>query len=191
VLSPSGFDDATTDIPFGLEPLESTATGNAFGIELFAQKKFGASPFYGQLSTSLNRTRFTGINGTATRGAFDSPVTANGVLGWRPNSKWEIATRLRGATGLPFTPFVATGSLAGTLDFARYNAERVGTFLAADLRVDRRFIMRRTQFITFIDLQNFTNRENQQAPVWNPRTRMVDRNQSIGLFPSIGLNFEF
>jgi len=191
VLSPSGFDDATTDIPFGLEPLESTATGNAFGIELFAQKKFGASPFYGQLSTSFNRTRFTGIDGTATRGAFDSPVTANGVLGWRPNAKWEVATRVRGASGLPFTPFVVTGSLAGSLDFARYNAERVGTFVAADLRVDRRFVMRRTQFIAFIDLQNFTNQENQQAPVWNPRTRMADSNQSIGLLPSIGLNFEF
>ncbi|WP_373060280.1 carboxypeptidase regulatory-like domain-containing protein [Gemmatimonas sp.] len=191
VLSPSGFDDATTDIPFGLEPLESTATGDAYGVELFAQKKFGASPFYGQLSTSLNRTRFTGINGTATRGAFDSPVTANGVLGWRPNAKWEVATRLRGATGLPFTPFVNTGSVAGTLDFTRYNTERVGTFLAADLRIDRRFVMRRTQFIAFLDLQNFTNRQNQQAPVWNPRTRAVDSNQSIGLFPSIGLNFEF
>ena len=191
VLSPNGFDDATADIPFGLEPLESTATGNAFGIELFAQKKFGASPFYGQLSTSLNRTRFTGINGTATRGAFDSPVTANGVLGWRPNSKWEVATRLRGATGLPFTPFVNSGALAGSLDFTRYNAERVGTFVAADLRVDRRFIMRRTQFIAFIDLQNFTNRQNQQAPQWNPRTRKAENNASIGLLPSIGLNLEF
>ncbi len=107
------------------------------------------------LSTSLNRTRFTGINGTSTRSAFDSPETANGVLGWRPNSTWEVATRLRGATGLPFTPFVTTGSLAGTLDFTRYNAQRVGTFLAADGRVDRRVVMGRTQFIAFVDLQNF------------------------------------
>ncbi|MEP6781088.1 MAG: TonB-dependent receptor [Gemmatimonadaceae bacterium] len=191
VLSPSGFDDATTDIPFGLEPLESTGTGDAYGIELFAQKKFGASPFYGQLSTSLNHTRFTGINGIATRGAFDSPVTANGVLGWRPNSRWEVATRLRGASGLPFTPFVNSGALAGTLDFTRYNTERVQPFFAADLRVDRRFIMRRTQLIAFIDLQNFTNRQNQQAPRWNPRTRAVADDKRIGLLPSIGLNLEF
>lgn len=191
VLSPNGFDDATTDIPFGLEPLESTATGNAFGIELFAQKKFGASPFYGQLSTSLNRTRFTAINGTASRGAFDTPVIANGVLGWRPNAKWEVATRIRGATGLPYTPFVAAGALAGTLDFTRYNSERVATFFAADLRVDRRFVMRRTQFIAFIDLQNFTNRQNAEAPQWNPRTRSPNTNTGIGLLPSIGLNFEF
>lgn len=191
VLSPTGFDDATTDIPYGLEPLQSTATGDAYGIELFAQKKFGASPFYGQLSTSFNRTRFTGINGTTTRGAFDTPVTANGVLGWRPNSRWEVATRLRGATGLPFTPFVPSGALEGTLDFTRYNAERAQMFFAADLRIDRRFVMRRTQVIAFLDLQNFTNRQNQQAPQWNPRTRTADRNTGVGLLPSIGLNLEF
>ncbi|HYW30926.1 MAG TPA: TonB-dependent receptor [Gemmatimonas sp.] len=192
VLSPSGFDDATTDIPFGLEPLQSTATGDAYGVELFAQKKLGASPFYGQLSTSLNRTRFTGIDGTRTRGAFDTPVIANGVLGWRPNAQWELATRLRGATGLPFTPFVSTGELAGTLDFTQYNAERVGTFFAADLRVDRRFVMGRTQLIAFLDLQNVTNRQNQQTPQWNPRTRAPNiDNAGAGLLPSIGLNFEF
>ncbi|MFO0271460.1 MAG: TonB-dependent receptor, partial [Gemmatimonadota bacterium] len=54
VLSPSGFDDATTDIPFGLEPLESTGTGEAYGAEVFVQKKLGRSPLYGQLSASYN-----------------------------------------------------------------------------------------------------------------------------------------
>lgn len=191
VLSPSGFDDATTDIPFGLEPLASSGTGTAYGAELFLQKKLGASPFYGQLSASLNRTRFTGLDGTATRGAFDTPVLANGVLGWRPNAKWEVATRLRGSSGLPFTPFVAQGSLAGTLDFAQYNALRVPFFFAADVRVDRRFLVGNRQFIAFLDLQNVTNRVNTTAPQWNPRLRRAEPNESIGLLPSIGLNFEF
>ena len=111
--------------------------------------------------------------------------TANGVLGWRPNARWEVATRLRGATGLPFTPFVEMGALAGTLDFARYNAERIPSFFAADVRVDRRFVMGRTQVIAFLDLQNVTNRLNPQAPQWNPRTRTVSPNSGIGLLPSI------
>jgi len=191
VLSPSGFDDVTTDIPYGLEPLQSTATGQAFGAEAFVQKKFGASPFYGQLSTSLNRTRFTSLDGSTIRGAFDSPVTANAVLGWRPNSKWELATRVRGASGLPYTPFVNSGPLAGTLNFANYNSERLAAFFAADVRVDRRFIMGRTQFIAFIDLQNISNRKNAQTPQWNPRTQMPNADSGIGLFPSIGLNWEF
>jgi hypothetical protein len=191
VLSPSGFDDATTDIPFGLEPLTSSATGEAYGAEVFLQKKLGRTPLYGQLSASYNRTRFTGLNGTTTRGAFDTPVLANGVLGWRPNARWELATRVRGATGLPVTPFLTTGPLAGTLDFTRYNRDRIGTFFAADVRVDRRFVFGKTQLIAFIDLQNVTNRANQTTPQWNPRTRQVEQATGIGLLPTIGLNWEF
>lgn len=191
VLSPSGFDDATSDIPFGLEPLESTGTGTAYGAEVFLQKKLGTSPFYGQLSASVNRTRFAGLSGREIRGAFDTPLLANGVLGWRPNAKWEIATRLRAASGLPYTPFVEQGSLAGTLDFTRYNALRVPTFFAADVRVDRRFLIGNRQFIAFLDLQNVTNRANTTAPQWNPRLRRAELNESVGLLPSIGLNFEF
>ncbi len=191
VLSPSGFDDVTTDIPFGLEPLQSTGTGSAFGAEVFVQKKLAQSPFYGQLSASFNRTSFTGLDGTSTRGAFDTPVLANGVLGWRPNARWEVAARVRGASGLPFTPFVSAGSLAGTLDFARFNQERATTFFAADVRVDRRFVLGRRQLIAFLDLQNITNRQNTGAPQWNPRTRVAEPNSGIGLLPTIGLNWEF
>ncbi|WP_411282031.1 hypothetical protein [Gemmatimonas sp.] len=165
--------------------MESTATGDAHGIGLFAQKKFGASPFYGQISASLNRTRFTGTDGTARTGAFDSPVTTNAVVGWRPKSRWEVATRLRGASGLPYTPLVNSGALAGTLDFMHYNSRRVETFIATHLRVDRRFIMGRRQLIAFLDLQNFTNRQNQQAPQWDPRMRTVKDNTNIGLLPRL------
>lgn len=191
VLSPSGFDDVTTDIPFGLEPLASTGTGEAHGAELFVQKKLGRSAWYGQVGASVNRTRFRGFDGTRATGAFDTPLIANGVLGWRPNARWELATRVRSATGLPFTPFLADGALAGTLDFTRYNRVRLPAFFAADLRVDRRFTIGRTQLIAFIDLQNVTNRENRGAPQWNPRTREAELNASIGLLPTIGLNWEF
>ncbi|MCU0617944.1 MAG: TonB-dependent receptor, partial [Gemmatimonadaceae bacterium] len=106
VLSPSGFDDATTDIPFGLEPLGSSGRGVAYGAEFFAQQKLSRTPLYGQLALSLNRTRFEGIDGTEAPGAFDTPLLANGLVGWRPNARWEVALRVRGASGLPRTPFV-------------------------------------------------------------------------------------
>ncbi len=191
VLSPSGFDDATADIPFGLEPLTSNGTGESYGAEVFLQKKLGITPFYGQLSASVNRTRFTGLDGTSRRGAFDTPVIANAVLGWRPSARWEFATRIRGASGLPLTPFVLTGDQAGTLDFTRYNQERLSAFFSADIRVDRRFLLRGNQFIAFLDLQNVTARANQSAPQWNPRLRAAEQGDGVGLLPTIGLNWEF
>lgn len=191
VLSPSGFDDATTDIPFGLEPLSSSGRGESYGAELFVQKKLGVTPFYGQASASVNRTRFTGLDGTDAPGAFDTPVIANGVLGWRPNARWEVAMRVRGASGLPNTPFVTEGATAGSLDFTRYNTERLTAFFAVDLRVDRRFVFGRQQLIAFLDVQNVSGRDNGGAPQWNPRLRQVERNESVGRLPTIGLNWEF
>jgi hypothetical protein len=191
VLSPSGFDDATTDIPFGLEPLTSRGTGQVFGAEAFVQKKFGATPWYGQASVSWNRTSFTGLDGIDRPGAFDTPVLANIVLGWRPNAKWEVATRMRAASGLRYTPFRESGTLAGTLDFTQYLSDRLPTFFAADLRIDRRFIIGNRQLIAFLDLQNVSNRNNVGAPQWNPRLRVAEFNEGAGLLPSIGLNFEF
>src|SRR5690606_28110393 len=119
--------------------------------------------------------RFTGLDGSRARGAFDTPVLANVLIGWRPSAKWEVATRLRGASGLPSTPFVTSGASAGTLDFTQYNAERGDAYFAADLRVDRRFTLGRTQLIAFFDMQNVTGRANGRRAQWDSRLQRVER----------------
>jgi hypothetical protein len=160
-------------------------------VELFAQQKLGRTPFYGQAALSLNRTRFTGLDGTVAPGAFDTPVLGNALAGWRPNARWELALRVRGASGLPQTPFVTAGELAGTLDFARYHTLRGRAFFAADVRVDRRFLFGGQQLIAFVDLQNVTGRDNGAQLQWNPRLGRAERNEGVGLLPTIGLNWEF
>ncbi len=191
VLQPSGFDDAFTDIPFGLEPLASRGRGRVSGVEFLLQKKLGASPVYGVASVSYNRTSFTGLDGTTTRGAFDTPVVANVVAGWRPGARWELSGRLRAASGLPVTPFVERGAQAGTLDFSRYNAERLPAFLSIDTRVDRRWRVGRTQLVTFLDIQNVNGRENVTGLQWDPREQRVDRSVGLKVLPTIGINWEF
>jgi TonB dependent receptor/Carboxypeptidase regulatory-like domain/TonB-dependent Receptor Plug Domain len=188
VLQPSGFDDVTNDIPYGLEPLASEASGSVVGAEVLLQKRLSEVPVYGLLSASYNRTRFTSLDGVTARGAFDSPLVFNGLLGWRPNPRWEVSGRVRSAAGLPTTPF--TGS--GQLDFTRYNAgARLPTFAALDLRVDRRFVIRRSQLVTYIDVQNATSRKNISQIAWDARLQAPKPNESIGLLPSIGVNWEF
>jgi hypothetical protein len=36
-----------------------------------------------------------------------------------------------------------------------------------------------------------TNRQNPAPPSWNPRRRQVETQTTVGLLPSIGLNWEF
>lgn len=191
VLQPSGFDDVTSDIPFGLEPLSSEGTGQIVGVEALLQKKLGALPFYGLVALSYNRTSFAGLDGISRRGAFDTPMIANVVGGWRPNARWEFSGRMRAATGLPYTPTQTSGPNAGTPDFSRVNAQRLPTFLSVDARVDRRWVVGRTQLVTFIDVGNINGRSNVTSYRWNPRTRIVEANESLAILPTIGINWEF
>ena len=188
VLQPSGFDNVTNDIPYGLEPLVALGTGSVRGAEVLLQKRLSDVPVYGLISASYNRTRFRGLDGSTSVGAFDSPMVFNGLLGWRPNARWEFSGRVRSAAGLPTTPFTT----AGQLDFARYNeGERLPQFFALDLRIDRRFVFRRSQLVTYIDVQNATSRKNISQIAWDARQRAAVPNESIGLLPSIGINWEF
>ena len=191
VLQPSGFDDVTADIPFGLEPLSSVGRGRAYGVELLVQKKLDVVPVYGLATLTLSHTEFVGLDARSTRGAFDAPVIANAVVGWRPNAKWELSGRARTSKGLPVTPIVSSGVRAGTVDFTQYNSARLPYFLAVDGRIDRRWTLGQTQLITFIDVQNLTGRANISGYTWNPRTRMVGKNAGLGVFPTIGVNWEF
>ncbi len=192
VYQPAGFDDATADIPLGLEPLRSEGTGRVWGIDVVLQKRLSESPFYGVLSTSYNNSRFTALEGVEVRGAFDAPFTGSLLLGWRPSAAWEVSGRARAAAGLPVTPYIIEGPNAGRLDYTRYNeGGRYPAFVSVDLRVDRRWTVRRTQLIGYLDVQNANGRRNVSFYQWDPRTRSVQTQEFLAVLPSIGLTWEF
>ena len=192
VLAPSGFDDVTSDIPFGLEPLAAVATGRSMGVELLAQKQLSEIPVFGLASVSVSRTTFDGADGVRRPGSFDTRLIANAVVGWRPSAKWELSGKFRIASGLPTTPFVTSGPAEGSQDFSRWNeGERLPLFHALDLRIDRRWSLRRVQLVSYLDVQNVYGRNNVSGVRWDQRTRMVERNEALGVLPSIGFSIEW
>ena len=192
VLAPAGFEDATSDIPFGLEPLSSAGEGESYGVEALAQKRFSEIPLYGLVSLSANRTRFRGLDGIERPGSFETRFIGTAIAGYRFGPKWELSGKLRAATGRPSTPFVTTGAAAGTLDFTRFNAgPRIPAFAALDVRVDRRWSFARWQLVTYLDVQNVTGRQNVDQFEWDPRLGRAVTNTSLGVLPSIGVNIEF
>jgi hypothetical protein len=192
VLAPAGFEDATNDIPFGLEPLESVGEGMAYGLEIYLQKRLSAIPVYGLASVAFARSEFRSFDGVTRAGAYDGRVIGNLLVGWRVNRAWEISSKLRVASGLPTTPFIGTGPNSGQSDFTRYNAgPRLPTFHSLDLRIDRRWSFRGWQLDLYIDVQNVYGRKNVSQIVWNPRIGAPEPNESLGVLPSIGVNVEF
>ena len=189
VLTPGGFEDIYKEIPFGLEPLNTSAKGWSRGIELFIQKKWRPDfPLYGLLSISYGRTMFTSIEGKERLSAYDSPLIFNFAIGYRFESDLEIGIKYRAAIGNPTTPYQSNGFS----DFTKYNeGERLPTFRQTDLRIDKRFNLGQFALDAYIDIQNIFNTKNVSNISWDFRTQSEKYNRSFGILPSIGIQFEF
>lgn len=193
VQQPGGFSDVTTDVPFGLEPLASVGSGDVRGVEFLAQKRLSDIPLYAVYSLALSRGRFKGLDGIARPGTYDTPFSTSLLLGWRPTPKWELATRVRGSSGIPITPYFTSGPNIGELDFTRYNsAGRIPAFVQTDVRIDRRWQPRGKQLVGYIDVQNVLGRVQSTRLQWNPRLQRTELEQGLSsAIPSIGLSWQF
>lgn len=188
VLSPSGFDDLSSDIPFGLEPLSSDGKGYSRGFEIFIQKKLSEIPLYGLMSFTFSESKFESLLGGERPSAYDSRIIFNLALGYRFNQKWELSSKFRIATGQPTTPFLPNGKK----DWVQYNeGDRLPLFHSMDVRLDRRWNFMKYTLITYIDIQNIYSRKNVSGVRWNSRLQAPEYQESIGLLPSIGVSFEF
>ncbi len=193
VLQPGTFDNALTDIPFGLEPLASVGTGFVRGVELLAEKKLSDVPVYGLAAVAVSRATFTALQGGPTPGAYDVPVTATLLAGWRPGARWELSARARAAAGALTTPYAQQGPFYAQPDPAQYGqGPRRTPFFALDVRADRRFTRRSgRQLVAYVDVQNVTDRHNWYAEEWSPYRQAPFHITTVGWLPSAGLNWTF
>jgi len=178
---------------FGLEPLESSGEGRAYGIELLVQKKLSETPYFGIASVSYGYSFFTPRDGVERPGAYDQRLIVNLSGGYRLWNDWEIGMKFRFATGRPYTPVGAEGDASfGNQIVERYNGVRLGPSHALDLRVDRRWSFARWNLIAYVDVQNVYNFKAEQVPRWNVRTQSPDTlGSQIGILPSIGVSAEW
>ena len=188
VLAPSGFEDLTSDIPFGLEPLSSKAEGNSYGAELFIQKKLSKIPIYGLFSLSYSENKFKSLDGIVRYGAYDSRIIMNIAIGYRIDDLWEISSKFRLASGQPTTAYTTTG----VKDYSHYNeGERLPLFHSMDFRVDKRWNFDNFYLVTYLDIQNLYGRKNISGIRWDTQNNKPEFQSSFGLLPSIGVSLEF
>jgi hypothetical protein len=173
---------------FGLDPLVSSGSGRARGIELLVQKKLSEVRCYGTLSVSYNMSDFKALDGIERPSSFDQRWIINVGGGYVFNDKWEVSTKFRYATGRPYTPF----DVNGFQNPAFYNADRIGANHSLDARVDRRWAFDSWTMVTYIDVQNVYNRKSVSIPRYNERLGRAEADvASIGILPSIGVSAEF
>jgi outer membrane receptor protein involved in Fe transport len=178
-----------------LFPLTSEGTGRSRGVELnIEQRASAARPFYGLVNVALSRARHAGADGVERPGSLDYPVVVNALGGYRLSPKWEVSIRLAYLSGRPVTPFddeLSTAQRRGVYDLARVNAERAPDYFRGDVRVDRTFLVGGQPLTVFAGVQNVTNRKNISGYTRDRRANTISTQEQLGLFPLLGLDWQF
>ena len=181
----SGSDDNYS--AFGLEPLVDAGFGKARGVELSIQKKLSEIPYYGIFSFTYSKSDYTSLDGIERSGSYDQNWIINLSGGYKFNEFWEVSSKFRFASGRPYTPFNSDG----TQNIIDYNTKRIKSAHSLDVRVDRRWYFSGWTLITYVDIQNIYNQNNQNGIRWDRREMRTDESSSIGILPSIGISAEF
>jgi hypothetical protein len=181
---------------FGYFPMVSDGSGTAYGFEWLLQKKFSEVPCYGQISFGYSKSEYIAGNGLMYPGQYDQRIIVNVAGGYKFNENWEISSKFRYFTGVPYTPVyrpddnpINPGSIQNLPD--EYLSGRLDSEGIWDVRVDRYFNFSRWRLVVFLDIQNILNLKYQTRPTYDFWKDEVVTQASIGILPSIGISAEF
>ncbi|HRI26545.1 MAG TPA: TonB-dependent receptor [Chitinophagales bacterium] len=156
----------------GNEEVTSISNGRTYGAELLFQQKLYKG-LYAIAAYTLSWSEFEDKNGKLIPSSWDARHILNLTGGIKFKRNWELGARWRFSTGQPFTPTdVATSSLIpvwdvagrGLPNFTLLNTERNGVFHNLDVRVDKKWFLKRWNLNLFLDVQNIYNFQNQGQP---------------------------
>jgi hypothetical protein len=200
----------------GNEAVRSVSTGRAYGTEFLYQQKM-VKGFYGVVAYTFVTSEFLTANNTYAASSWDSKNIVLLTGGKRFKNGWEVGVRWLYSGGSPYTPIdVATSSLKavwdvngrGLLDYSKLNTEREGSFHQLNIRVDKKYYLKKWTLNFYLDIQNAYAAKTKVAPILlvekdaagNPitdpndptryKTKFIENTSGI-LQPSIGIIIEF
>ena len=155
----------------GNERVSSNGLGKSYGAEFMLQKRL-TTHIYGILAYTYYYSLFTGSDPTKyIPSAWDNRHLVSFTGGYKFNKNWELGVRFRYQGQAPATPFDLTKSLENypftnepVLDYTRINTERLPSFSAADLRLDKKWNYKHFTLDMFMDIQNIYNSKNPVQP---------------------------
>ncbi len=181
----------------GLRPENFTnqGIGRIYGGELLLRKAL-TGRLFGWLSYTLMKSEVQEAPGEAwIPFDFDQRHILTAIAVYKLPRNWQLGGRFRLVSGNPTTGrtdgvFDAESGGYLPLDGPR-NGDRLPTFHQLDLRLDKRWILRRAIASVYLDVQNVYNRQNGEA--WNYSFDYRSRALTTGLpiIPSLGTRVEF
>lgn len=177
------------------ENFANQGIGRIYGAEVLLRKDL-TRRLFGWLSYTLMKSEVQDAPGDAwSPFGFDQRHIMTAIAVYRLPRDWQIGGRFRLVSGNP-----TTGRTTGVFDAqgggylpidGPTNGERLPAFHQLDVRVDKRWTLRRAMINLYLDVQNAYNRQNGEA--WNYSYNFQQRALTTGLpiIPSLGTRVEF
>ena len=103
--------------------------------------------------------------------SYDQPVVLTALGTTTLPKNWRLGSRLRVASGNPYTPVVQRFQDMESREFVpvygALDSERLATFWGVDLRVDKTWTFDHWRLTGSLDVQNIGLRSNEEVPAWN------------------------
>lgn len=145
----------------GNEAVVTNGKGRAYGVEFFAQKKL-TDRFFGILSYTFYRSKFSGNNKILSPSSWDNKHLLSITWGYKFPRNWELGLKFRYQGGAPYTAFDEAASRLnylslgqGVLDYSQLNANRLTGFHASDVRIDKKWNFKKITLDLFLDVTNW------------------------------------
>ncbi len=195
----------------------ATSDGRAYGLELTYQQKLYKGLF-GIAAITLVRSEFQDIQGDYVPSSWDNGLIATFTFGKRFGKNYEIGVQYQHLGGAPYTPFDLEKTATiynwdvlgrGIPNYSLLNTERLGEFDRLNVRIDKKWFLKKVNIDLYFDLQNalaykvagpdFIDvvRDADGNPVINPdkpwqyQTTTLPNVNGGTVLPSVGFIFEF
>ena len=145
----------------GNEAVVTNGKGNAYGFEFFAQKKL-TNKFFGILSYTYYRSEYSGSNKILVPSSWDNKHLLSFTWGYKFPRNWELGLKFRYQGGAPYTPYDEVASRTnylsqgqGIFDYTQLNSLRLNGFNGSDVRIDKKWNLKRVTIDLFLDVTNW------------------------------------
>ena len=165
----------------------SAGVGYARGIEFYLQKAL-TDKLFGTVNLSLFEAKYTSLDGIERASDYDNKFIFIINGGYLFGKGWQASSKFRFVGGRPYTPINPNN---GIQEISLYNNARYPDYYSLDVRVDKRWDFSKWSLVTYVDIQNITGRKNITNYQWDKYNNNIRVSESIGVFPTIGVNAMF
>lgn len=168
-------------------------TGRVAGIETLVawQDDLTFAMLAATLSHSVRQKR---PDGEEVLFEYDQPLVINALASRELPKGWRLGARYRYGSGNPYYPLSNRWYDADSGDWQPVYSEeqdRTSAFWQLDVRVDKTWVRRKSEISTYLDLQNATNRQNQEVVGYSDDYYSEEPIMGLPLVPAFGVRVEW